>query len=58
MRALWRHFLAPFILAAAVFAGGTAHTAAIVATHPNGAALAIPICPNGTNWDDVVKACR
>jgi hypothetical protein len=58
MRALWRHCLAPLILTAAVlFTGGPAHFAAVAATHPSGAAIAVPICPAGTNWDDAVRAC-
>lgn len=59
MRALWRYCLAPLILTAAVFfAGSPAHFAAVTATHPSGVTLAVPICSNGTNWDDVVLACK
>jgi hypothetical protein len=58
MRAFWRHCLAPLTLTAAVFfVGGPAHLAAVAAPHPSQAAVAVPICPNGTNWDDTVRAC-
>lgn len=26
--------------------------------HPAGATLADPVCPNGTNWDNTIHACR
>lgn len=57
MRALRRSVLAfLFIAAASLSAGASAHLGAAPAAHRT-VALAGPICPNGTNWDDILHAC-
>jgi hypothetical protein len=57
MRAIGRYLLAPLFIAA-VFgsAGVSAHTGAVSTAHSR-VQLADPICPAGTNWDDVLQAC-
>jgi hypothetical protein len=57
MRALTRLILAPMFVAAAILtAGTTTHLTSIPAQHSR-AALADPICPAGTSWDDGVQGC-
>jgi len=57
MRAITRHRLAPLVIAAAFLSVGAAaqHTAAVPAHRT--AVLAIPYCPNGTNWDNYLQSC-
>jgi hypothetical protein len=57
MRALRRYFLAPLVLAAALFsAGGAAYHAA---ASPHRATIsADPICPYGSNWDVTTQSCK
>lgn len=58
MPAIKRYVLAPMVVAAAAFvAVPVAHVAASSAAHPR-ISLAGPICPQGTNWDDVLGVCR
>jgi hypothetical protein len=58
MRALWRHSLAPLIMAAAVLsAAAPAQFAAAAVAHPHLYADGSGHhCPPGTNWDGT--ACR
>jgi hypothetical protein len=58
MRALQRNLLVPLFAAAAIVAGGAAtHVmTSAPATHAR-TAIAGPICPAGTNWDDILQAC-
>lgn len=59
MRALWRHFLAPLVVAAAVLiAGAPAHSAGAAAAHPGHTALADGYCPAGTHWDGILHICK
>jgi hypothetical protein len=54
MRALWRYFLAPLVMAAAVFsASAPAHFAASA----NAAARPATGCPSGTHWDTTLGTC-
>jgi hypothetical protein len=55
MRALWRRYLAPLVLAAAALSAAPAVFASAPATHA-GVALATP-CPPGTNWDSRLQKC-
>lgn len=58
MRAFRQYLLAPLVVAAAFFAlGASAQLAAAPATHTH-SALADPICPAGTNWDNTMGVCR
>jgi hypothetical protein len=54
-----RRRLAGLVAAIAVLlsAGPVAHQAAESARHTR-AVLADPICPNGTNWNNLLHACR
>ena len=54
MRALWRHSLAPLIVAAAVLGSGAPAYSAVAAS---AAPAAVHFCPNGTHWDDVTHTC-
>ncbi|HLX51096.1 MAG TPA: hypothetical protein VKS82_22440 [Streptosporangiaceae bacterium] len=57
MRALRRYFLAPMILAAALFsAGGAAYHAATATPHRT-TISADPVCPYGTNWEVQTQSC-
>jgi hypothetical protein len=55
MRALWRHCLAPLIMAAAVLSAAPAGLTAAPAAHAS-VALAQP-CPPGTHWDSGTQTC-
>ncbi|HET7014064.1 MAG TPA: hypothetical protein VFI65_09140 [Streptosporangiaceae bacterium] len=58
MRAITRYVLAPAAIAAAVFvAAPAAHFGGYSPAHSR-TSLAGPICPQGTNWDDVLGICR
>jgi len=58
MHAIKRFVLAPTVVAAAAFvAVPMAHLAAYPAAHPR-ISLAGPICPQGTNWDNIIQTCR
>jgi hypothetical protein len=58
MRALRQYLLAPLVVAAAFVAlGASAQLAAAPVTHSH-SALADPICPSGTNWDNLLHVCR
>lgn len=58
MRAITRIVLAPAAIAAAVLVTApVAHFAAQAPVHSR-TTLAGPICPQGTNWDDVLGICR
>jgi hypothetical protein len=58
MPAIKRYVLAPMVVAAAAFvAVPVAHVAASSAAHPR-ISLAGPICPQGTNWDNILQTCR
>ena len=57
MRALWRHSLAPLVVAAAVFsAAAPASFAAAATVHPT-VKVVHWACPAGTNWDNVTHTC-
>jgi hypothetical protein len=57
MRALRRYFLAPLIMAAAIFsAGAPAHMFGSASAHPSASRFAQD-CPQGTHWDDVTQTC-
>jgi hypothetical protein len=56
MRVIRRLCLAPLALAAAAaIATGPAHLGG-AASHP-AHALAGPLCPAGSNWDNILKRC-
>lgn len=61
MRALQHYLLAPLAVATAIFAllalGASAQFTAAPATHTR-TVVADPICPAGTNWDNVLNECR
>lgn len=61
MRALRHYLLAPLATATAIFAllalGASAESAVTPATHSR-TAIADPVCPAGTNWDNSVGVCR
>jgi len=59
MRAITRSRLAPLFVAAAILTTGlSAHLALAGTTTPHRTATeAGPICPNGTNWDDILQMC-
>jgi hypothetical protein len=55
MRALWRLFLVPLAVAAAVLTGGApAHLAAAPVHH----SAPLADCPAGTNWDHITMTCQ
>lgn len=54
MRALRRYFLAPLILAAALFSAGGAAYHAATASHRTFSAAT---CPSGSNWDVITQSC-
>jgi hypothetical protein len=57
MRALRRYFLAPLILAAALFAiAAPAYHAATASPHRTFSS-ADPVCPDGTNWEVSTQSC-
>jgi hypothetical protein len=57
MRALWRHRLAPLVVAAAFLSAGmSAHLAAAAPAHPSAAVFRD--CPAGTNWDHIAQTCH
>ncbi len=57
MRALWRHSLAPLVVAAAVFSAVVpANFAAAATVHPT-VKIVPRACPAGTNWDNVTHTC-
>lgn len=60
MRALRHYLLAPLATATAIFGliavGASAESAVTPATHSH-TAIADPICPNGTNWDNSLGKC-
>jgi hypothetical protein len=53
MRALWRRFLAPVIMAGAILSAGASPFLA-EAAH---ASVPLADCPAGTNWDHVTMTC-
>ncbi len=58
MHAIKRYVLAPAVVAAAAFfAVPVAHLAANSATAAR-ISIAGPICPMGTNWDNILQVCR
>ncbi len=58
MHAIKRYILAPTVVAAAAFvAVPMARFPAYSAAHPR-ISLAGPICPQGTNWDNILHTCR
>ncbi|HET7014060.1 MAG TPA: hypothetical protein VFI65_09120 [Streptosporangiaceae bacterium] len=58
MHTIKRYVLAPTVAVAAAFvAVPVAHAAASSAAHSQ-ISLAGPICPQGTNWDNILKTCR
>jgi hypothetical protein len=57
MRGITRYVLGPTAIAAAVFvATPVAHFDVYSPAHSR-ISLAGPICPQGTNWDDVLGVC-
>ena len=55
MRALWRLFLVPLAVAAAVLTGGApGHLAAAPVHH----SAPLADCPAGTNWDHITMTCQ
>lgn len=55
MRALWRLFLVPLAVAAAVLTGGApGHLAAAPGHH----SAPLADCPAGTNWDHITMTCQ
>jgi hypothetical protein len=58
MHAIKRYVLAPAVIAAAAFvAVPVAHVATYSTAHQR-ISLADPICPSGTNWDNILQLCR
>jgi hypothetical protein len=58
MHAIKRYVLAPAVVAAAAFvAVPVAHLGGYSAA-PARISLAGPICPQGTNWDNILGGCR
>jgi hypothetical protein len=59
MRAITRSRIAPLILAGAILTTGvSAHLAMAGATpHRTATEAGPPICPTGTNWDDLLQRC-
>ena len=61
MRALRHYLLAPIAVATAIFGllalGAAAEFAAAPAAHTR-TVVADPICPAGTNWDNILLVCR
>ncbi len=57
MRVFRHYLLAPLVVAAAFFALGASAEAGAPATHSH-SALADPVCPAGTNWDNILHMCR
>ena len=58
--ALCRYFFGSLITAAAVFSATApgVHLAATASSHPSVSSFADPICPYGTNWDEVTQSCH
>lgn len=57
MRAPWRRFLAPVVLAAAALSVAAPAQFAVAATvHPMVKVHPLA-CPQGTNWDNVLQSC-
>jgi hypothetical protein len=56
MRALWRHILAPLLMAAAVLTTGQQLQAMTAGAAVPGAA-SLAICPLGTHWDNTTQSC-
>jgi hypothetical protein len=56
MRALWRHSLAPLVVAAAVFSAVAPASFAAATVHPT-VKIVRAACPAGTNWDNVTHTC-
>ncbi len=56
MRAIRRQILTPVIVAAAIFSAGSA-VHLMTAQPAHASSVAGPICPAGTNWDDLLHAC-
>jgi len=57
MRALWRRFLAPVVLAAAVLSVAAPAQFAAAATVHSTIKVAPRACPQGTNWDNILHEC-
>ncbi|HUZ24638.1 MAG TPA: hypothetical protein VMV07_12835 [Streptosporangiaceae bacterium] len=57
MRAIRRLCLAPLVGAAAILVIAAPSHLGTGATH-HGVMLADPICPSGTNWDNLLGTCR
>ena len=58
MHAIKRYVLAPMVVAAAAFvAVPAAHVVANSSAQPR-ISVADPICPQGTNWDNILQVCR
>ncbi len=56
MRAIRRLFVVPLILAAAAIVAGPAHLDTAAAHHIQVLADP-PICPAGSNWDNITQTC-
>jgi len=57
MSTILRRYVMPVVAAAAVFAAAApAHTHAASAARP-GRVLADQICPDGSNWNNIINAC-
>ena len=56
MSTILRRYFAPFAVAAAMLAVAPVGIHAAAAARPSHA-LADPICPDGSNWNNIINAC-
>ena len=58
MNSILRRYVAPFAVAAAVLAVGAAANSHAASTARPARVLADQICPDGSNWNNIIGACE